>query len=305
MLMIVALSYYYYTSAQFLSETKTSGDVRLAIPENWVQYAPQYVNQDDDSYAYTKPLWTFGQTGFISFLDFGFNIPIGATIENIIIKVKRFKMGKLGVRDISAWTVSRCVEDYCSYGMQLSNQELWPSEETEITYSEPGSGIDFFGSPFQWTPAMVNDSFFGFSLSAEQIRIQGKTESAIHGRPGAIAYIDLLTITVEYSVPSSLSASSLQLKEAFATNEIYKAVAYPNPFSTQTTIRFTAKKDARTLVELYNIKGEKIETLFSSDVHAGQDYNITVQEAVLPKGIYIYTISNGKQKQTGRIIKIE
>jgi hypothetical protein len=192
--------------------------------------------------------------------------------------------------------------------MQLSNHELWPSEKTEISYSEPGSGIDFFGSPFQWTPAMVNDSYFGFSLSAEQVqqvRIQGKPESAFHGRPGAVAYIDLLTITVEYSVPSGISASSIRLKEAFATNEIYKAVVYPNPFSTQTTIRFTAKKDARTLVELYNIKGEKIKTLFSSDVLAGQEYNITVNAAVLPKGIYIYTICNGNQKQTGRIIKIE
>jgi hypothetical protein len=48
----------------------------------------------------------------------------------------------------------------------------------------------------------------------------------------------------------------------------------------------------------------KIRTLFSRNVIPGQVYNASFGDA-LPKGIYVYNISNGKQKYSGKIIKLE
>jgi hypothetical protein len=82
-------------------------------------------------------------------------------------------------------------------------------------------------------------------------------------------------------------------------------IIYPNPFTTKANIQFTASESGRAIVELYNIAGTKIRTLFSGNVEQGQVYTVAAGDALLPRGVYIYTISNGKQKHTGRMIKLE
>ena len=111
-----------------------------------------------------------------------------------------------------------------------------------------------------------------------------------------------MTITVEYSLPEPIT------RKAHGKSEIkpLKApIIYPNPFTTKTNIQFTAAESGNATVELYNITGAKMNTLFSGNVVEGQIYNVAAGDAQLPEGIYIYTISNGKQKYTGRIIKLE
>jgi len=47
------------------------------------------------------------------------------------------------------------------------------------------------------------------------------------------------------------------------------------------------------------------ELVFSRNVIQRQVNNVVVGNPQLPKGIYIYTISNGKQRNTGKLIKLE
>ena len=79
----------------------------------------------------------------------------------------------------------------------------------------------------------------------------------------------------------------------------------PNPFTTKANIQFTAAESGRAVVELYNIAGIKIRTLFSANVVEGEVYNTSFGDAFLPGGVYVYKISNGKQKHTGKLIKVE
>ena len=48
---------------------------------------------------------------------------------------------------------------------------------------------------------------------------------------------------------------------------------YPNPFNPETIIKFSLKKDSKVLIEIYNLKGQKLITLVNEKKKAG-NYNV-------------------------------
>jgi hypothetical protein len=48
----------------------------------------------------------------------------------------------------------------------------------------------------------------------------------------------------------------------------------PNPFREETEITFNLSMDTKATVEIYNLIGAKIATLFNDEVTAGQDYTV-------------------------------
>ena len=167
--------------------------------------------------------------------------------------------------------------------------------ETEYLFSQSGNGNNGgfnHNQPYQWTPAMVNAITFGVRIDNYPPIGKGSVQ---------ICY-DLVTVTVEYSQPATKAGRSSAVAEVKPLKE---PIIYPNPFTTKANIQFTASESGRAIVELYNIAGTKIRTLFSANVVQGEVYNASFGDALLPGGVYVYTISNGKQKHTGRIIKLE
>lgn len=84
---------------------------------------------------------------------------------------------------------------------------------------------------------------------------------------------------------------------------LFSAQAYPNPFTAQTTIRFTATASGTATIDLYHANGARVKTAFSANVKAGERYTITLQDALLPKGVYFYRLRNGKNILSGRLVK--
>ncbi|HSF44509.1 MAG TPA: T9SS type A sorting domain-containing protein, partial [Chitinophagaceae bacterium] len=82
-------------------------------------------------------------------------------------------------------------------------------------------------------------------------------------------------------------------------------LAHPNPFVNSTTIGFTAWESARASVDLYDLHGRKIMTVWSGNAVSGQRYHATLREANIPKGNYIFVITNGKGKKSGRLMKLD
>src|SRR6188768_2636928 len=239
---------------------------------------------------------------------FGFNIPLDATIENIVVKVRRFKKGTPSVGDLILSVMQRfqsggpgAPSRYGAMWTYADDEELeypgriYPATETEYLFSQSGNGNNGgfnHNEVYQWTPAMVNAITFGVRISNYKPIGKGSVQ---------VCY-DLVTVTVEYSQPATKAGRSSAAAEVKALKE---PIIYPNPFTTKTNIQFTASESGNAVVELYNIAGTKIRTLFSRNVVQGEVYNTSFEDALLPGGVYVYTISNGKQKHTGRIIKLE
>jgi len=238
---------------------------------------------------------------------FGFAIPDDATIENIVIKVRRFKKGNPPVGDHILSLMQRFQQSpglpgaYGAMWSFLDDEELdypgriYPATETEYLFSQSGSGNNgggFHDQAYEWTPAIINAVTFGVLILSYPAVGKGSVQ---------VCY-DLVEVTVEYSIPEAGTRKSPEVAE---TKPLKAPIVYPNPFTTKSNIQFTAAETGSAVVELYNITGTKIRTLYSANVIQGQTYNVTTGDAQLPKGVYVYMIKTGKQKLTGRIMKLE
>ena len=70
------------------------------------------------------------------------------------------------------------------------------------------------------------------------------------------------------------------------------ANAYPNPFSTSTTIEFAlADYNAHVAVEVFSLSGEKVADLFQGEVNGGVVKRVEFNAQGLSNGIYVYRIT--------------
>lgn len=66
---------------------------------------------------------------------------------------------------------------------------------------------------------------------------------------------------------------------------------YPNPFNPATTISIGLPVKSDISLDVYNIVGEKVLTLYNGELEAGNyDYNVNASN--LPSGIYIYVLNS-------------
>ena len=76
---------------------------------------------------------------------------------------------------------------------------------------------------------------------------------------------------------------------------------YPNPFNPSTNIRFALPKSEQVRLVVYNLLGEKVETILNKRMMAGY-YEINYQPDNLASGIYFYHIEAGEFKEVKKMI---
>lgn len=76
---------------------------------------------------------------------------------------------------------------------------------------------------------------------------------------------------------------------------------YPNPFNPSTTIKYALKKTSHVQLDIYNLAGQKIETLIDGIQIAG-DHAITWQPKGLPNGIFFYRLQTDGYSETKKLI---
>jgi hypothetical protein len=181
--------------------------------QNFPRANPQDVAADDNIFTRSSKLlsvkdstksFTSSSISSLALQGFGFTIPDDATIENISIKLRRFKKGTPSVGDLTLSLMQRyqCgVGVPCKYGVHWTykdtyNGKIYPSAEIEYVFSQSGTGNNGgfnHDEAYQWTPAIVNHQFFG-------IRIDNYVPI---GKGTVELFYDLVEVTVEYSQPAA------------------------------------------------------------------------------------------------------
>lgn len=191
---------YSASAMMVLSQTRTANSWEPFTTNQYAQWGTQYVAVDDNSYAFTKKVLKV-QRVYLILHDFDFTIPSNAVIHNITARIRRFKTGGSQVKDCFVHLLAPQPDPYegwLPYGVEMANPaNLWPGIETEVSYSQSGSGPNGIfdpenniTKPYQWTPTMINHPAFGFYLLTN-----------FPDKNFYYAYFDQLQMTVEYSVP--------------------------------------------------------------------------------------------------------
>ena len=71
----------------------------------------------------------------------------------------------------------------------------------------------------------------------------------------------------------------------------------PNPFNPTTTISFTLAKAGKTTVDVYNVAGQKVDTLVNSTLNAGS-HSVAWNASKFSAGVYFYTVKSGDFSKT-------
>lgn len=106
------------------------------------------------------------------------------------------------------------------------------------------------------------------------------------------------TMHVNESLPSALNNSGQILKK-------YKlGQNYPNPFNPTTYIPFTLPKSEHVTIELFDINGQKISTIYNGVRPAGK-HVIRFHPSHLASGVYFYSLKAGSFKAVHKMMLLK
>lgn len=81
---------------------------------------------------------------------------------------------------------------------------------------------------------------------------------------------------------------------------------YPNPFNPSTTIQFALEKKTQTVISIYNVKGQRIRTLWNGLCEVGSHSLIwdgtNDKQQIIPSGIYLLEMRAGSYHSVKRMI---
>ena len=94
-----------------------------------------------------------------------------------------------------------------------------------------------------------------------------------------------------YGGPSKAIWTGIQDERSeIRPNEYFLLNNYPNPFNGYTIIQYMVPRFSRVQIQIYNLQGRKVDTVFESYQEAGH-YSFTWNATGLPSGVYFYKLS--------------
>ena len=76
----------------------------------------------------------------------------------------------------------------------------------------------------------------------------------------------------------------------------------PNPTSGINTVSFTAKEEARYTLEVYDMQGRSVQTIFDQITEQGLPYRVIFDGTFLPNGVYIYRLTTGSAVEVAKFM---
>ncbi len=173
-----------------------------------------------------------------------------------------------------SWTT---ISEINNYGFYVENK-IEGADFSEVTGSfTPGHGT---------TNAPQRYSFTDHPLTAGPLSYRLKQVDL----DGTIHYTEPIHVSVATGVTEHKPAE-------FALSQ-----NYPNPFNPSTEIRFSVEKTGQTTLDVYNMLGQKVATLFDGVAEAGHNNVVRVNADQLASGMYFYRLQNGMQMAMKKMV---
>ncbi len=77
---------------------------------------------------------------------------------------------------------------------------------------------------------------------------------------------------------------------------------YPNPFSSELRFEFESPETANARIDLYDMTGRKVKTIFEQPVEGGVLYNAEFKPDAVVSGMYFYRITLGEAVFNGKVL---
>lgn len=80
---------------------------------------------------------------------------------------------------------------------------------------------------------------------------------------------------------------------------------YPNPFNPTTQIKFSVANAGRATVEMFNVLGQRVKTLFNENAEPGRYYTLNVDATHMASGVYFYRLQSAARFETRKMMLLK
>ncbi|MCX7985287.1 MAG: T9SS type A sorting domain-containing protein, partial [Bacteroidetes bacterium] len=114
-------------------------------------------------------------------------------------------------------------------------------------------------------------------------------------------YVNVLDIWASLKIENVGEKENLSVASEEVNSTALSISNYPNPFNPVTTISFSIPEESNILIRVYNILGQKLETIFDGKVLPGQ-YNNIWDGSKYSSGLYIITLQTNEAIKTLKVM---
>ncbi len=276
----------------------------------WREYSDTLIVGDDTTVEY----FPAGNWNFRSYISFDLpTIPIGYSIDTVCVRLYQINCYGNGEQNtFPIWNVAGgdtlfCIIDHIDYGDYLFLEDWTAGDpgDPQTLHTNIGLISDSAVNGFRYfdmTDYVLDD--YDNSRSRSQYRIRFQIITDEDGLEdflvfGAGDYNDFRSpiMFVFYSQETDISNEN-QIPHA------YKIQNYPNPFNPETIINYQISQHSKVLLQVYNTKGQLIETLVNECQSAGK-HSVIWNAENQSSGIYLYRITTGTHNQTGKCLLLK
>ncbi|HEU5145200.1 MAG TPA: putative Ig domain-containing protein [Chryseosolibacter sp.] len=115
-----------------------------------------------------------------------------------------------------------------------------------------------------------------------------------------ISAIEIVPVTSSARLNTAATPQD-QLETSLLESQGLELVAFPNPFSTTTTLEYRPTRTGQVALEIVSPQGSIISEVYKGPVEAGNVYQFTFDAADLPHGLYLARIVTGEH---ARFVKL-
>lgn len=244
---------------------------------DWTNFSNVYTNDNMNATANVVAFPSCFQSACFYSKDlyahnFGFTVPLNATINGIIVEIKKNSGAATTTFPLRDSVVSLITAPSNLVGLNKSSITPWPGISNYSTY---GGNTDLWGTT--WTPAQIDSSGFGVALKVRNV-----------SNAQQVANVDHIRITVYYT--NAVGIAEIQTSD-------HTISVYPNPAASSLNI-FSADEKIEFL-KCYDVLGKSIiEHQFEKADHYQE---VDLQN--IAKGIYFVLIKTKTGSKTLKFIK--
>jgi hypothetical protein len=268
-------------------------------------YAPDNNNPGELSFR-SGQYWRYNEQGLLAEV-LSYNVSYSPSLYNNSLTIYNYNSAGLVTEktvansaDTLNWSLSYSI--YTTYDMSFGS--LKPCQEVYYTYNPDMDSISLYRS-----------STYTYEDNNRKVNISHTYPQTSGFGQEHYTYNDanlLLTHnTSSYSSNSSSQRQITQIWEAPVTaaddpilqpNTI-SLKSYPNPFNPTTTISYELPAAGNTMLELFNIRGQKVKTLVNGHQDAGQ-HNLTLEadSATMASGVYFLRLQSGSKTGSTKLL---
>jgi hypothetical protein len=159
-----------------------------------------------------------------------------------------------------------------------------------------GSGIGYFGFPGDTDSRKFFVNFVDCGSPFDGMYSDNQASVSMAENPGGSKFVvPGLMYTAHDSMKGIIRCPTAVGEIAPSAFTVEQNI--PNPFNPVTTISFTLAESGKTVIEVYNTAGQRVDTLLNAALSAGS-HSVTWNAAGHAAGVYFYTVKSGASTKT-------